>query len=74
MGWKLDIKSVVVGAVVVAVAAIMLGAAKSEPTVGRYQLAAGATRAFIVDTMTGQVWDESASPSTFLGPKIEGSK
>ena len=38
MGWKLHIKSVVVGGVVVAVAALFLGAAKSEPMVGRYQI------------------------------------
>ena len=74
MGWKLDIKSAVLGAVVVAVAAIFLGAVKSEPTVGRYQIAAGANGASVVDTMTGQVWSESATASSFLAPKIESSK
>jgi hypothetical protein len=38
MGWKLDIKSAVAGAGAVAVAAVLLGATKSEPTVGRYQV------------------------------------
>ena len=74
MGWKLDIKSAVMGGLAVAIAAILLGAAKSEPTVGRYQVTAGASRALIVDTMTGQAWDESLNSSDFLVPKIESSK
>ena len=79
MGWKLDIKSAVMGGVVVAVAAIFLGAGKSEPTVGRYQVSVGPSRAFIVDTMTGQAWEKFVSQSqgetsnNFLSPKVEGS-
>ena len=76
MGWKLDIKSAVVGGVVVAVAAIFLGAAKSEPTVRRYQVTAGASYAYIIDTMTGQAWQvmQGQNSTSFFEPKTEGSK
>jgi hypothetical protein len=78
MGWKFDIKSAVVGAAVVAVAAILLGAANSEPAVGRYRIATQANYAYVIDTTTGKVWAANsttgANGNVVFEPKAEASK
>lgn len=78
MGWKLDIRSAVVGGIVVAAAAIFLGAANSESTVGRYRMAVQSNYAYIIDTMTGKVWSAGATTGTggnkIFEPKTEDSK
>ena len=77
MGWKLDVRSAVVGAGVMAIAAFLLGAAKAESAVGRYQASVGANRAVLVDTMTGQVWEgegRAVGFDDFYKPKTDLSK
>jgi hypothetical protein len=76
MGWKLDVKSAVVGAAVVAVAAILLGAANSEPAVGRYRIAVPAQTnyAYVIDTTTGKVYTTGSNGNAIFEPKMETAK
>ena len=81
MSGKCDIKSAVVGGMLVAIAAICIGAAKVEPTVGRYQVSAGPGHLLVVDTVTGQVWrsfvgsgQSGSSDTNFFAPKMDFAK
>ena len=85
MTFGLDVKSVVVGLVVGAVVVFSLGAGVNlEPQVKRYAIAGNEGHAFVLDTVTGQVWEKftpanSANPvnstiETFAGAKLQGVK
>ncbi len=67
-------KNIVIGFVLGVVATATLGAAlKQNNEVGRFQVSAGAHVAYVVDTVTGQVW-ASGNSSTFKAPKAENRK
>jgi hypothetical protein len=54
---QIDLKSVALGLLVGVGAMFALGADSSSPNqIGRYQISAGQSSAFIVDTTTGQSW------------------
>jgi hypothetical protein len=56
MKLQIDVKSLVLGAVVGIGAILAMGAASSNP-VGKYQVIGGQTKGFVmVDTQTGQAW------------------
>ncbi len=70
----IDLKSTVLGIVLGMSLFALLGAAgtskEGEQPIGRYQIAAGNTSAWVVDTKTGQVWSNvTGSQGTFFGPK-----
>ena len=66
---KIDLKSFVIGGLSGALVLMALGAASPSPgPIGRYQVSAGATRAYVVDTTTGQIWESVIPPNA---PNIE---
>ena len=49
-----------------------LGAAlKQGSEIGRFQISAGGHYAYVVDTMTGQVWPSNPNSKTFREKKIK---
>ncbi len=84
MNLHIDIKSVLVGGLLVLVVLCVLGAVPwlSSDTHGRFQLDTNDGHAFILDSATGQVWSvwtpegysirpAEADPNTFYAPKID---
>ncbi len=70
MMWRMDKKSIVLGAVLGAGLCVLIGAARNELAgpVGRYQVCCSENNAYLVDTITGQVWLNSER--SFRGPKL----
>lgn len=59
MTFRVDVKSVVMGLALGAAVVLALGAAVNvEPQVKRYAIGASETHAFVLDTVTGQVWEK----------------
>ena len=71
MKMRFDVRSMVVGGVLVGVVCLLAGAvgSDSEPAVGRFAIDCTNTRCYLVDTMTGQVW--ASHDSGFKSPKIK---
>ncbi len=71
MMWRMDKKSVVLGAVLGAGLCVLIGAARNELAgpVGRFQVCCSENGAYLVDTITGQVWLNSER--SFRGPKLK---
>ena len=81
MNNKIDIKSVLIGICVGAVATLAIGASSSTPTtVGRFQVGGTASHGLVVDTATGQVWSKylpqqsGYSDEGFEKPKLGNKK
>jgi hypothetical protein len=70
MMWRIDTKSVALGLVLGAGLCVLVGAARNELTgpVGRYQACSSQNTAYLVDTITGQVW--LSSEREFRTPKL----
>lgn len=70
MAWRTDRKSLVLGAVLGAGLCVLIGAARNELAgpVGRYQVCCAQNTAYLVDTITGQVWLNSERE--FRMPKL----
>ncbi len=66
-----DIRSLVVGGVVVLMVVLLAGAAGTDPVpqIGRYQIACTQTTCYLVDSMTGQVWSDR--DGGFKDPKVK---
>lgn len=66
MNARLDVKSLVIGAIVMLCIALTIGASsRTSPAVNaRFQLAlpGEGSNAFIIDTTTGQVWEKYPTP------------
>lgn len=71
MMWRMDKKSVVLGAVLGAGLFVLIGAARNELAgpVGRFQVCCSDNGAYLVDTITGQVWLNSER--SFRPPKLK---
>jgi hypothetical protein len=74
MNKTIEVRSLLCGVVVGAIAVLCLGAAlKHNNQIGRFLLETGqAQTAFIIDTVTGQVWQKD-SHKDFFAPKAEAS-
>ncbi len=70
MTWRIDTRSVVLGVVLGAGLCVLVGAARNEllGPVGRYQACSSQNTAYLVDTITGQVW--LSSEREFRPPKL----
>lgn len=70
MAWRMNGKSMVLGAVLGAGLSVLIGAAANElpGPVGRYRMCCSQNTAYIVDTVTGQVWLDSERG--FRSPKL----
>lgn len=70
MAWRMDNKSMALGVVLGAGLCVLVGAARSELAgpVGRYQACCSQNTAYLVDTVTGQVWLNSERE--FRAPKL----
>jgi len=70
MMWRMDKRSLLVGAVMGAGLCVLIGAAKDElaGAVGRYRVSCSQSNAYLVDTVTGQVWLNSERE--FRTPKL----
>ena len=68
---RFDIRSLVVGGMVVGMVVLLAGAAGSDPLpeVGRFQIACTQQTCYLVDSMTGQVWRDR--DGGFKAPKIK---
>ncbi|MHC1769094.1 MAG: hypothetical protein AB9869_33230 [Verrucomicrobiia bacterium] len=75
MNKTIEIRSLLCGVLVGAIAVLSLGAAlKHNDQTGRFLLETGeAQTAFIIDTVTGQVW-EKGNRTEFFAPKAEENK
>lgn len=77
MKWRVDIKSTVLGVGLGTGLCLLVGAARSEllGPVGRFQVSCYQNGAYLVDTVTGQVWlnneREFRSPKLRLEPPVE---
>jgi len=72
---KIDLKSFVIGGLSGALVLMALGAASPSPgPLGRYQVSAGATRAYVVDTTTGQIWESVIRTGANIDPEFGKSK
>lgn len=72
MKGHIEVKSAVIGAVLVLALVLLAGATGSSgrlPVVGRFQIACTNTRCYLVDTATGQVWMDDATD--FKAPKLD---
>ncbi len=71
MIWRMDRKSMALGAVLGAGLFVLIGAARNELAgpVGRFQVSCSENSAYLVDTVTGQVWLNSER--NFRGPKLQ---
>ncbi len=67
----MNIKAVVVGVVLLTLLCLLTGAAGHEPLpqVGRFQIDCTNTSCYLVDTVTGQVWNNSHRD--FYKPKLQ---
>ena len=72
-----DLKSLLVGAVLAVCVLLALGASLNDPPqVNRFRIAAGANHVFVVDTATGQVWEQYVVPrrdardQEFMAPRL----
>lgn len=70
MTWRVDRKSVALGAVLGVGLSVLVGAARNEPAgpVDRYRVSCSQNTAYLVDTVTGQVW--LSSEREFRTPKL----
>jgi len=70
MTWRMDTKSVVLGVALGAGLCVLVGAARNELAgpVGRYRACCSQNTAYLVDTVTGQVWLNSERE--FRAPKL----
>jgi hypothetical protein len=74
---QVDIKSFIIGVLVSAVIFLTLGAkqATRADLCARYQVSVGVSRAMIIDTQTGKIWEKYITPNSgpggkdFNGPK-----
>jgi hypothetical protein len=69
--YSIDVKSILIGGLLVALVLCMLGAGTSPVTeyYGRYQIETNPNYAFVLDTTTGQVWSTQANDSgIFIDP------
>jgi hypothetical protein len=58
-----DLKSLLVGAVLAVCVLLALGASlNGPPQVNRFRIGASANHVFVVDTATGQVWEQYVIP------------
>ena len=76
-----DLKSFLIGVVLTALVVFTLGATKDEsPQVGRFRTETNRNHVFVIDTVTGQVWEkyvESTGGTTdenFAEPKLRSFK
>lgn len=71
MMWRMDRKSMALGAVLGAGLCVLIGAARNELAgpVGRFQVCCSENSAYLVDTVTGQVWLNSER--SFRPPKLK---
>ncbi len=76
-----DLKSFLVGAVLTALAVFTLGATRDEsPQVGRFRAETNRNHVFVIDTVTGQVWEKyvkstgGATSENFTEPKLRPYK
>ena len=63
----IDLKSLVLGAVLGGTVLVLMGAdlpQRPSTSLGRYQVSAGANRAYVIDTTTGQVWESVVLPNS----------
>lgn len=70
MKWQLDTRSLALGTVLGVGLSMLVAAARNELAgpVGRYQVCCGQNSAYLVDTVTGQVWLNSERE--FRAPKL----
>lgn len=70
MMWRMDKRSLLIGAVLGSGLFVLIGAAKDELAgpVGRYRVSCAQNTAYLVDTITGQVWLNSERD--FRMPKL----
>ena len=55
-----DLRSFLIGAVLVTLVFLVLGAARGDSRqVGRFRIETNEEHVFVVDTVTGQVWEKS---------------
>jgi hypothetical protein len=68
---RIDPKSLLVGTALAGLLVLMVGAANehTSPQVGRFRMACTNTRAYLVDTVTGQAW--GSGTQVFSEPKLE---
>jgi len=65
-------KNIVIGFTLGLIVTLSLGAAlKNNNEVSRFQIAAGDHNAYVVDTVTGQVWSTIDGYKAFRDPKAE---
>ena len=76
MKTQIDLKSALLGMTAGILAMLAIGAGTSSGETGHYQISAGQTGAFIVDTKTGQAWSyfpfnttQIRSDGSFFDPK-----
>ena len=76
-----DLKSFLIGVVLTALAFFTLGAAKDESSqVGRFLTETNRNHVFVIDTVTGQVWEKyvkstgGATSDNFAEPKLRSYK
>ena len=76
MNKTIEIRSLLCGVLVGAIAVLCLGAAlKHSNQPGRFLLRTGeAQTAFVIDTVTGQVWEKDLRSKEFFMPKAEEGK
>ncbi len=75
---NLDIKSIIIGAILMGICLLTLGAVASHPAlrVGRFEMETENGYAYVVDSISGQVWEKqvgsgrSTDSDDFLGPKL----
>ena len=75
MKTKWDLKSMLVGAALgvcalLGLGAVATGGAATRGNVGRFQISAAQVGAWVVDTVTGEVWS-SINPDSFRVPKLK---
>lgn len=72
-----DLKSFLIGVVLTVFVVLTLGAAKDEsPQVGRFRVETNRNHVFVIDTVSGQVWEKyvkstgGATSENFAEPKL----
>jgi hypothetical protein len=61
----IDSQSALLGLVIGVLATGAIGASRSEPTgIGRYQVGGTESHGLVIDTITGQVWQEFLPPGS----------
>lgn len=76
-----DLKSLLIGVLLTVLVVLTLGATKDEsPQVDRFRVETNRNHVFVVDTVTGQVWEkyvrvsEGTTSQNFAEPKLRGHK